>query len=411
MNRFRNFLSIVTFSTAPFIFLKIGSINLTIFDGLLFLIAALFFFKNFNLRSNFKNYYIFAFCFLFFAWLSTFNSVDQTMAISTNLQYTFIMLILFPTVGKMLDFELYKKIIISMSLVWCTFAIANLFLLKNPNYLWGGGAGRFVSFFSEPGEVGLLTAVMTPFLLYSFISVKLKQRTKTLLVKSIFLVGIPANLGMLIASGSRSGVVSLIVGLSLFLIMRYRLSIKLVITGIAFVVLSLVLMVNIDAERNALTRLTSGENTDARISDYKLTYAMLEEYLFLGTGLGASGTAIQDYNGSYRPHNIFLDLLIETGAPGLISISVILGLCLFFGIRIFWNVLFHKKNANLLVSATFSSGVILLVCQQFTTIANHRGYWLIWAFCLWMSTQKEYFYLDINEKLKKAKIRRRIVWK
>lgn len=409
MNRLRNFLLIITFSTAPFIFLKLESINFTVFDALLIVITILLLFKGFNLSGNYKYYYITSLCFLFFSWLSIYNSADLSTAILTTLQYTFVLLILFPMVGKVLDFGLYENIIYVMSLVWSVFSIFNLPLLNDTNYLWGGGAGRFVSFFSEPGELGALTAIMTPFILYS-LSVKLKRKMINLLAKVILLVGIVANLSMLIASGSRSAVIALLVGLVLLFMLRYGLSLKLIIIGATFVILSIIITANLDLERNALSRLTSGENISARTSDYQLTYDLMQEYFFMGTGLGASGTAIKYYGGDYRPHNMFLDLLIETGVIGLISISIILALCMFFGIKILWNVILNKKHANLLVAATLSAGITLFIYQQFNTVANHRGYWVIWAFCLWMSTQKEYFYLDTenNKKTKKKKIR--IVW-
>lgn len=408
MRKLWNYFIILSFSTAPFIFLKIDSINFTIFDVLLIMITILSLFKGFNLSGNYKYYYIASLFFLVFSWLSLYNSVDMSTAISTTLQYTFVLLVLFPTVGKVMDFELYKKVIYIMSLVWSMFSIFNLPILNDPDFLWGGGAGRFVSFFSEPGELGALTAIMAPFLIYS-LSVKLNGKMTNLFAKMILLVGLVSNLSMLIASGSRSAVIALVVGCALLLILRYGISLRVIIISVVFIGLSMVIASNLDLERNALSRLTSGENISTRSSDYQLTYDMMREYLFLGTGLGASGEAIQYYGGDYRPHNMFLDILIETGVVGLISFSIILALCMFFGIRILWDVIFNKKHTNLLVAATLSAGVALLVYQQFNTVANHRGYWVIWAFCLWLYTQKDYFYIQ-SAKPREKRVRRRIVW-
>lgn len=408
MNRIKILLFIVTFTAAPYVFLKIGGINFTLFDILFILLALLYVFKNYNLTGNYRYYYFFSLCFLLFSWLSIYKSLDMNEAINTTVQYSFILLLLFPTVGKILNFDLFKKTILVMSFVWGLFTIANLPLLKNPDFLWGGNGGRFISLFSEPGELGLLTAAMTPFLLYSFFYYIEKKGLKWLALKAIISVSIIANIGALLASGSRSGLVSLIVGLALLFIMRYGISFKLITTSIIFIILSLSITSTLSAERNALTRLNTSENVDTRLGDYELTFYMLSDYFLLGTGLGTSGLAILENGGGHRPHNFFFDIMLETGAISLISIIVILGLSLFFGVKILWNVLINKKKANFLVSATFASGLIAMICQQFTTISSHRGYWLFWAFCLWMSTQSKHFYLENNISKESRKTRKKI---
>jgi len=412
MNKLRVGLCALSLALAPFIFLKIETINITAFDVTFIFISFLFLSKGFNVKGNYKLYYIAAVCFLIFSWLSLYNSSDQTQAIFTTLQYTFILLVLFPTIGNMLTFELYKKIVFTTSFAWCLFAILNMPLLRNPEYLWGGGAGRYVGFFSEPGETGLLSSLMTPFLLYTFLTLKVKNKLMTLLLKGLFLYGIIANSVVLVASGSRSAVISFIVGLFILFIMKYGVSLKLIVTSALFVILGFFIQSSLSFERNALSRLGTNENVGSRINDYRTVLDVLKEYFIFGTGLGDSFSVIQKFGGVYRPHNMFLDILIESGVLGFISMLIILGLCLFFGVRILWSVLLKKKKANFLVSATFATGVILFIYQQFNTIGNHRGYWLMWAFCLWMSTQNKHFYLDIDKVSKKKKrIRKKIVWR
>ncbi len=409
MDKLRNGLCILTLTLAPFIFLKIGAVNITIFDLMFVFVACLYVFKGFNLDGNYQIYYIAVWCFLVFSWASVYNSSDHMESIFTTTQYTFVLLFLFPTISKVLTFDLYKKIVFSMSFAWCIFSIFNMPLLRNPEYLWGGGAGRYVGFFSEPGETGLLSSMMTPFLLYGLFTLKAKNRLITFLIKVLFLCGTVSNLVVLVASGSRSAVISFIVGMFLLLIMKYGLSLKLIATSLLFVVLGIVIQSTLSFERNALSRLSTNENVGSRINDYGTVLDVLKEYFFFGTGLGDSLFAIQKFGGVYRPHNMFLDILIESGVLGFIALLIILGLCLFFGVRILWNVLLNKKKANFLVSVTFATGVILFIYQQFNTIANHRGYWLMWAFCLWMSTQSKHFYLDADKVEKKRKIR--FVWR
>lgn len=319
------------------------------------------------------------------------------------------MIVLFPTVTKTLEYEFYKKIIYYMSISWSVFSLFNLPLLNNSSFLWGGGAGRFVSFYNEPGELGAVTAFMAPFILYSLINTENKNK----LILAIFTGGLIATIGMNIASGSRSGLIALILSLILLLVMRYGISLKLVLLVTLLVFLTVSVANNLGMERNALSRLSTNENVVGRTSDYSISIDLMNEYFLLGTGLGASDAAVKQYGGSNRPHNIILLFLTESGVFGLLSIVAILSLCLFYGFRILWNVLFNKRRANLLVAATFSSGFALLIYHFFNTVGNHRGYWLIWAFGLWMSTQSEHFYVE-KPKMVKSKKKRgkkyKIVW-
>lgn len=400
MNKMRIGLCAIAFAVAPYIFLRPHAVNFTLFDFLLIIISALLIFKGYNLTGNYKGFYILVFSFLFFSSASIYNTSNQTEAIVTTLQYFFIFLILFPTIGRILNFDLYKKFIFLMVVGWCVFAIFNLSLLSNSAY---HAAGRFISLYNGPDEIGIMAALMTPLLIYALSITKGIKGLKGMSFKVLILFGTSANIAMLLASGTRSALVALFVGILLLLLLRFGVSFKLILSSVLIAVVGLGITSTLNVERNALSRLSTSENITVRIHDYIISFEAIADYFVLGAGLGTSGGIMPDYGGDFRPHNMFLNVFLETGVLGLISFIGILCLCLFFGLRLFLNVLLKNKKVNLLVAATLSSGVILLISQQFTTIAVYRGYWLFWALCLWMSTQSEHFYLDRSKKMQEQK--------
>jgi O-antigen ligase len=371
--------------------LNIG-VNFTFFDFFLLITFMLTLLVTPSVKLNHKivAFYIFVGLFLLMAVLPAFNSSNAGALLITIAQYSFIFFVLFPIFFNSLNMENFKKYLMYMCLIWSIFMVFNLPLL-NDEIMFRGD--RFHGFYSSPGTLGVMIAIILPFMIQGMLSAKNK------LFKLIILFGSVSSIVVLLASGSRAGLAALLVGIPIYLILKYGYSLKQIVVTL-IIGLSLAAVVSSVAsnfERNAFDRMfDTTDNTEVRIIQTEIVWEQLasNNHYLIGTGLQNSTETMVESGGGYRPHNFFSAYLLETGLIGFTAIVGMMILCLGWGMKLLLQAVFTNTKINGFVAATLSSGFMLLVASQFSTPTVYRGLWVFFAFCLWMSFQKDHFYAE-----------------
>jgi hypothetical protein len=383
----------------PYTFLRPLNIgfNFTYFDLFLLLTFLLTLLQMKFIKLNFKMilFYMAASVFLLMAVLPTFYSTDSMSLVITVAQYSFIFFVLFPLIFK-LNINNFGRYVMYMCLFWSIFMIFNLSLLNDDSMFRGD---RFHGLYTSPGTLGVMIAIILPFMIQHMTSLKNK------LFMFILLAGSVSSIVVLLASGSRAGIVGLLVGIPIYLILKYGYSVKQVVItltiGLTFA--GLVGAFASDFERNAFDRMfDTTDNTEVRIIQTEIVFDQLaNDNLFLvGTGLQNSTETMVESGGGYRPHNFFSAYLLETGLIGLTAIIAMMALCLGWGVRLLMEAVLTNTKINGIVAATISSGFMLMIASQFSTPTVYRGLWVFFAFCFWMSLQKDHHYAEDKKERK-----------
>lgn len=160
------------------------------------------------------------------------------------------------------------------------------------------------------------------------------------------------------ATGSRAGMVLMVVSLllSLLIVFRSQISWKSAIGGVAILLIGSVLLLNSGVVRSSVERLLS-QSSDGRYEFWPEVLYSLGSYFPVGAGLGSFTTSYQATEqlatvGTHyvnHAHNDYLEVALEAGAPGI----VLVGLLLLLYVTCAWRVLARDKedDANLLARA------------------------------------------------------------
>lgn len=167
------------------------------------------------------------------------------------------------------------------------------------------------------------------------------------------------------ATGSRAGMVLMVVSLllGLLIIFRSRISWKSAIGGSAILLIGSALLLNSGVVRDSVERLLS-QSSDGRYEFWPEVLYSLSAYFPVGAGLGSFATSYQATEqlatvGTHfvnHAHNDYLEVALEAGAPGILLI----GLLLLLYVRRTWQVLARdpEDDANLMARAA----VIAILC-------------------------------------------------
>ncbi|MFW6305867.1 MAG: O-antigen ligase family protein [Bacillota bacterium] len=407
------YLFIFTISISPYIFLRAFSFNLTFFDISLILFSLIYLFKQkpkkiiknifIDIDSKLKIYYFLAIPFVLLSFFALINQIAIKESFFGTLQITFILLFMIPILYYVLDMELYKKCIDFLIYGWQIFIIINLFILSNEAFYHGG---RFASFYGLPVDFSPLAAVFIILLIYKF------RKEKNIYLKISTALFIVANMYLLNLSGSRGSFLAMLLGIVIYFIILNSFSLQF-FKNILIIIIALSLVnfmpliankvetfiddmndiedVNVRTQRNVFNRVVS-VNDNGRIRDYKAAFKLIPNVFFLGYGIDTSDIVVAKYGGRHRPHNLFLSIWLEVGFIGFILSLGIFWLMLGWGLKLIYERVIKKREVNELIAATYCSGLILFISNQVSTASVHRGYWIFWGFCLWISTKKEYYY-------------------
>ncbi len=331
--------------------------------------------------------------YVFFLLLILISSVPMLMGETSfpffvgYFQVVFILMVLFPTISTYLNYENLSSAIRYSLIVWSLFLLYNLSLIYNFDYYQ---AGRFVGLYSSPLNKGLVISLMVPFLLY-FVG-----HEKRKLTKSLFIIAILISVILLILTASRAAGLSLLIGVFIYLYFKYKFNkMIIIISTSSLIILSSYVYLSHNVfdgfERNMFQRISSEENINLRLDDYKLSVPNNFTNFFFGAGINRGGEFLQSQGGVYRPHNFFVSFFVETGIAGLIIVILIVFFIFWRGIRRNFIYKFKKRNISLIEISLYSSGIIVLFAQQFSPYSFHRIYWLILSICFWASHNPDYF--------------------
>jgi O-antigen ligase len=170
------------------------------------------------------------------------------------------------------------------------------------------------------------------------------------------------------ATGSRAGMVLMVVSLllSLLIVFRSRISWKSALVGSAILLIGSALLLNSGVVRGSVERLLS-QSSDGRYEFWPEVLYSLGSYFPAGAGLGSFATSYQATEqlatvGTHyvnHAHNDYLEVALEAGAPGVLLV----GLLLLLYATCAWRVLVRdpEGDANLLARAAAIAILCLLL--------------------------------------------------
>ncbi|MCL4779088.1 MAG: O-antigen ligase family protein [Gammaproteobacteria bacterium] len=167
----------------------------------------------------------------------------------------------------------------------------------------------------NPNGLAFVVLTALPFLYYLIGG--LKSRVMKLAVVGL----IAALLYALVLTGSRSGMVGLVVIVAAIIFRSERRTTILVVAAIAGVLLVSVMTPDM---RDRYLSLTSDDTRNAATTQGRIQHMLDEVEVasrrpFVGHGLGTSQEALANEAGRYQPsHNLYLEVMIELGMVGLV---------------------------------------------------------------------------------------------
>lgn len=364
----------LAFIFSPFLFLKYGELNFTLFDLNLIILFFVFVMKrkHFKFDAHFMKFLFIVSIFLAFSSITLLLNISVDGFVSL-LQFAFTFFIMFTVVYNFKASQIFQGLR-AMSFVWSCFLIYNLSQIGNAKYYF---LNRFTSFFANPGTFGVILAINF-FVLFGEIF-----NENSILLTTINIFGVFSTIILLLGTGSRAGLMSIFLLLPFFLLFLFRKKnkVKMIFLIILIIILVFLLInyVEIKFERNAFLRLFSTENTSVRVSDYKLAFQVFGEKPFFGWGIQQSQYAMRKNGGFHRPHNFFIAYLVELGCIGLIILMILL-------------FLFFKKSIKTLIKDKIYGNenlyIYLIICgsafssflsQQVSTPFSYRFFWFFFA--------------------------------
>jgi len=148
----------------------------------------------------------------------------------------------------------------------------------------------------------------------------------------------------MIMIGGKGPVILFILIYTLYYLFRTKFTLKKVLV---FLIVSLLFVNSLSFfQENKISRLlysrvTSFSEDKSRQNLFYTSLSILKDKFVFGTGYGGFGMAAENKDERLYPHNIILEIFVETGIIGLVLILLVLGY-LFF--RIFWRIYCKKKD-------------------------------------------------------------------
>jgi O-antigen ligase len=216
------------------------------------------------------------------------------------------------------------------------YAIFQYFTLHGlPSAWWGNSLEpkRALSFFVHPNFYALWCAPLLTFLLPD-LGLKIKDLKKTWPHILCWIIG---GLGLLL-SLSRSGWLGLAAAIGVYLIVAAdKKTRKIILGGIIVIIIIIVYYPNL--RYRILLPFYGEKSASSRIELWSDGLKAVKESPVLGLGLTGFAKSYGTLNTDPTldthnfPHNIFLDLWTETGLIGLISLTSLIGLLIYHGLR------------------------------------------------------------------------------
>ncbi len=326
-----------------------------------------------------------ALVFLLVAVLSTVRSAHPDQSITQILQYVFIVAVQIPVI---LVFTRDRSMIHAALLAFLAgslFGIVGAFF--SPQQNWSDRVGAF--FTESPNRLGYPVAYTAPFICWL---VQEQWRTRRRRLVTAIAAGVAGYfmLWALAASGSRSSMVSTVIGLTLYLALRRGFSLR--PSGIARMAAALILVVICgfllfrsgyfpETLEKRIERTLAAENS--LVQDRAMLavagWRAFRESPLIGIGLDNFRYVADRYSPTITqqsPHNLWIQLLVHTG---------ILGALAFFGVFVAWFAILLRAQGRCdregergLMWALIASMGAIMTIHLFIPVLIQRQYW--WVF-------------------------------
>jgi len=219
------------------------------------------------------------------------------------------------------DKKVLRGSLISFVVSMCTLASLNLFFGVGENFMHN----RHFIFGENPNLTGMKASLAILVITANLIN---KKYSIWRLIFSC-LLALPI-INLLIVSGSRGALLSLLVGLIVMMVLLKISWLKKVILffiGVCFSIylVAFILEHNKDFGQRIENSIAKGE-TAGRIHLWESAYRMIEDNYFLGVGSSGLMPEMQRYSGKRNtvPHNIFLEVWLTSGFLGFFFFMVFL---------------------------------------------------------------------------------------
>ena len=266
------------------------------------------------------------------------------------------------------------------------YAIIQYFtLLGVPPAWWGNGEEprRALGFFGHPNFYALFSAPLLAFLLPD-LGLKIKDLTKNWLFTAAWIIG---AIGLMF-SMSRAGWLGLAAAVAIYVLLATDKKIRRLILSAAIIIAMIILvvpnlrwrlMLPFYGEKSAVSRLSLWNTGLKGVKEAPITGLGLAGFAREWPTLNTDpGLAADSHN---FPHNIFLDLWVETGMLGLISLAGLIGLLIYRGLR----SLKSDVNGQSLIDNCFKLSVALfLIAMVFQGLIDNPYFKNDLAMIFWM---------------------------
>jgi|GEM_PF-928293 len=245
-------------------------------------------------------------------------------------------------IGNFLVKKIPNTIYYILNTIYFILALAGLFAFVQyftlwglPQAFWGNSMEpkRAISFFLHPNFYALWCAPLLAFLLPN-----LRLKVEDIKKNWIFVGGWMIGAFGLLLSMSRAGWLGVGVAISVYLIVAADKKIRKV-AGVIIIIL-IVVIFSVPNLRWRFTLPLYGEKSAvSRLSLWRTGVSAIKESPMFGLGLTGFSQNWERLNTDPNldthnyPHNIFLDLWVETGLIGLVSLTGLMGLYVYRGLR------------------------------------------------------------------------------
>lgn len=296
-----------------------------------------------------------SFCFLNFTQLAYMRDTDLFFYITSMINIFLSISIVFFFNNNLTIFNKIMVSLYSSSLFLASFGITQFvfsnFLNSDILLFQSYGGDRITGFFSNPNTFAFF---MHFGFFYSYFLLKKDFKAKKLIALTIFILAI-------YLSGSFGAFISimLVIIINIFLKVNWPKRIVLVLTSI----LTIIVLWNAE---NINKFLAGDDGLVSRLQIWSFALENFKSNIIYGVGFGNFQESL---NSSYMSHNLYLQILIETGIVGTTIFFLIIG------IPIFISIINMDFNNQILVSALLST----LIHSFFINSFNNPMLWILIA--------------------------------
>ncbi|WMP18133.1 O-antigen ligase family protein [Thiothrix lacustris] len=290
----------------------------------------------------------------------TSQAVSSEQALKSNLYILMISLLLFQLVNTQQDMQkLYAALVLGS--FW-------LIYLMVKDYQIGGNTVRQEIKQFDANEVSVKLAMVLPLAIY------LVTRTKQWLWRLLGLAYIPAAAFTILITGSRTGSVVMVLGLSGFLPTILRSGLMGKAASILVVVVALIGIANVIPAKTIERIFSTGKEISTgtlneRSVIWAHAYEEWEESPIYGHGLGSFRRIINPYNIDYTAHNSFVAITAEQGIIG----TVLYWAVIVFAFTSVWRLSGDERWLLLLML------LIMVIGQMSLTLQDRMYIWFSYS--------------------------------